>query len=171
MHNAVKLDVCMTLEIFHISVSLLRLVSFQTNEKSIHFFLSELVFRFNSSAIDQLFDTAYSNSSNIDVVEKMFLESFENATSMISNTNSGLRLKAFQEIKDLLNQAKSDVIEQAQEKLSQYTQLMSNMVTYPCRRGREVKAGIPHSSGVGRRGFDPHQLRRTKRAFFPPSAI
>ncbi len=41
----------------------------------------------------------------------------------------------------------------------------------PCRRGREVKAGIPHSSGVGRRGFDPRQLRRTKRAFFPPLAI
>jgi hypothetical protein len=39
------------------------------------------------------------------------------------------------------------------------------------RRGREVKAGIPHSSGVGQRGFDPRQLRRTKRAFLPPLAI
>ena len=38
-------------------------------------------------------------------------------------------------------------------------------------RGREVKAGIPRSSGVGRRGFDPRQLRRTKRAFFQPLAI
>jgi hypothetical protein len=36
------------------------------------------------------------------------------------------------------------------------------------RRGREVKAGISRSSGVGRRGFDPRQLRHTKRAFFPP---
>ncbi len=40
-----------------------------------------------------------------------------------------------------------------------------------CRSGRMVKAGIPHSSGVGRRGFDPRQLRRTKRAFFPLFAI
>ncbi len=40
-----------------------------------------------------------------------------------------------------------------------------------CRRGREVKASIPHSSGMGRRGFDPRQLRRTKRAFFPSLAI
>jgi hypothetical protein len=39
------------------------------------------------------------------------------------------------------------------------------------RRSREVKAGIPCSSGAGRRGFDPRQLRRTKRAFFPPLAI
>jgi hypothetical protein len=34
-----------------------------------------------------------------------------------------------------------------------------------CCRGRVVGAGIPHSSGVGRRGFDPRQLRRTKCAF------
>jgi hypothetical protein len=46
-----------------------------------------------------------------------------------------------------------------------------NKVYLTCRRGREVKAGIPHSSGVGRRGFDPRQLRRTKHAFFPPLAI
>ncbi len=34
---------------------------------------------------------------------------------------------------------------------------------------REVKGGIPCSSGAGRRGFDPRQLRRTTRAFFPPN--
>jgi hypothetical protein len=34
-----------------------------------------------------------------------------------------------------------------------------------------VKADIPCSLGGGRRGFDPRQLRRTKRAFFPPLAI
>jgi hypothetical protein len=34
-----------------------------------------------------------------------------------------------------------------------------------------VKADIPCSLGGGRRGFDPSQLRRTKRAFFPPWAI
>jgi hypothetical protein len=39
------------------------------------------------------------------------------------------------------------------------------------RRSREVKACIPCSSGAGRRGFDPRQPRRTKRAFFPPLAI
>jgi hypothetical protein len=38
-------------------------------------------------------------------------------------------------------------------------------------RSREVKAGIPCSSGAGRRGFNPRQLRRTKSAFFPPLAI
>ncbi len=38
-------------------------------------------------------------------------------------------------------------------------------------RSREVKAGIACSSGAGRRGFDPHQLQRTTRAFFPPLAI
>jgi hypothetical protein len=38
-------------------------------------------------------------------------------------------------------------------------------------RSREVKAGIPCSSGVGWRGFDPRQPRRTKRALFPPLAI
>ncbi len=37
--------------------------------------------------------------------------------------------------------------------------------------GREVKAGAPCSSGAGRRGFDPRQLLRTRRAFFPPLAI
>ena len=35
----------------------------------------------------------------------------------------------------------------------------------------KVKAGVPNSSGVGRRGFDPRQLQRTKRTFFPPLAI
>jgi hypothetical protein len=38
-------------------------------------------------------------------------------------------------------------------------------------RSGEVEAGIPCSSRAGRRGFDPRQLRRTKRAFFPPLAI
>ncbi len=38
-------------------------------------------------------------------------------------------------------------------------------------RSREVKAGIPCSSGAGRCGFDPRQLRRTKRVFFPPLAV
>ncbi len=37
--------------------------------------------------------------------------------------------------------------------------------------GRLVKADIPCSLGGGRRGFDPRQLRRKKRAFFPPLAI
>ncbi len=41
----------------------------------------------------------------------------------------------------------------------------------PARRGRVVKVGIPRSSGVGRRGFDPRLLRRTTRAFFPPLTI
>jgi hypothetical protein len=36
---------------------------------------------------------------------------------------------------------------------------------------RELKAGMPRSSGVGRRGFDPRQIRRTKRAFFQLLAI
>jgi hypothetical protein len=45
-------------------------------------------------------------------------------------------------------------------------------VHYPSAdRGRVVKADIPCSLGGGRRGFDPCQLRRTKRAFFPPLAI
>ena len=35
-------------------------------------------------------------------------------------------------------------------------------------RGRVVMADIPCSLGGGRRGFDPRQPRRTKRAFFPP---
>jgi hypothetical protein len=30
---------------------------------------------------------------------------------------------------------------------------------------------VDFAAGVGRRGFDPRQLRRTKRAFFPPLAI
>ncbi len=38
-------------------------------------------------------------------------------------------------------------------------------------RGRVVKADIPCSLGGGRRGFDPRQLQRTKRAFFQPLAI
>jgi hypothetical protein len=45
----------------------------------------------------------------------------------------------------------------------------SNEVNAP--RSREVKAGIPFSSRAGQRGFDPFQIRRTKRAFFPPLAI
>jgi hypothetical protein len=38
-------------------------------------------------------------------------------------------------------------------------------------RGRVVKADIPCSLGGGRHGFDPRQLRRTKRAFIPLLAI
>jgi hypothetical protein len=38
-------------------------------------------------------------------------------------------------------------------------------------RSQEVKADIPCCSGAGQRGFDPRQLRRTKRAFLPPLAI
>jgi hypothetical protein len=47
----------------------------------------------------------------------------------------------------------------------------SKRLIYDAHRSREIKAGIPCSSGAGRRGFDPRQLHRTKRAFFPPLAI
>ena len=41
--------------------------------------------------------------------------------------------------------------------------------TFPTEnRGRVVMADIPCSLGGGRRGFNPRQPRRTKRAFFPP---
>ncbi len=44
-------------------------------------------------------------------------------------------------------------------------------VTYDAYRGRVVKVDIPCSLGGGQRGFNPRQLRRTKRAFIPPLAI
>ena len=40
------------------------------------------------------------------------------------------------------------------------------MIGHSSDRGRVVKADILCSLGGGRRGFDPRQLRRTKRAFF-----
>ncbi len=52
-----------------------------------------------------------------------------------------------------------------------YLDIFYNNIYPPVAETREVKAGIPCSSGAGRRGFNPRQLRRTKHAFFPPLAI
>ncbi len=69
--------------------------------------------------------------SDIHDIEQLHFEAFENASSRIKDIHSGLHLNALQDMKSSLSQAKSDAIERGQAILSQYTQLMSNLVTYP----------------------------------------
>jgi len=107
----------------------------EVNEEHIKEFLSRLVSKVNSTAIQALVDTIYSKGvgglSDLNTVEQSHLKSFEDGSTVIQKKHLELHSKAFEDLKDSLNQAKLSAITSANAVLDRYSRLMSERVVYP----------------------------------------
>ena len=107
----------------------------QVNEEHIKDFLSRLISKVNGTAIQALVDTIYSKGvsglTDLNTVEQSHLKSFKDGSIVIQKKHWELHSKAFEDLKDSLNQAKSSAMNSANAVFDRYSGLMSESVVYP----------------------------------------